>query len=638
VENKLRTVTIHPSVPNKFTEEQIESLRQWASLELEDAMSMRKSMEGHWRDLLRMYSGQPKNAVRNYPVENAPNMEITLGAIAVDALYAQVIDLIFSLTPLVTCRPVPKMKGDTNSEATSKALQRWINWMAPNELNIRSTLDDCALSDLKLGTCIAYTPMVERVKKTSTAKVLSSHPITEAIPPEDFITPPGASDSSPQTLPWLSLRKWYRLTELHEEARRNGWNLGDDEERIKACGQKDWVRSRRESLSRQYEGIRVKGNIYEIHRFYAYFDIDGDGIDEDLYFVFDRSSKQILYASYNPCDNRPVEVARYQKQEHLFWGLGVLEMVRPFEEGVSDFYNFWVLNSLQANTKDVFAKSGVLPDNWTRWPGKVTTIEGDPSTDVREVQFHSVDASLPQAIAMSISFCERRIGLNDMNTPRPSQVLGSRTPGITAMTLLQQVNKRFTPAFDDIKLCITNSIKQGLYRYQEVLKKNDSRAADYMTHIISVLGPEDGELVIRLLSKANFDSEIEVELTASTASINREADRQNAVILMNILSQYYTKTMELVMVAANPQVPQEVREVAGKIAHATGEIIDRTLRTFDSTRDPAAFVIDVDDELDALNTAAMNQQGLQQLLALMGQIGVGQGAQETRNVGQLTQG
>lgn len=628
----MRTVTVHPTVPSKFTEEQIQSLQAWASLELEDAMSFRKSLEGHWRDLLRMYSGQPKNPVRNYPVENAPNLEITLGAIAVDALYAQIVDLIFSLTPLLTCRPVPKMCNDTNAEATAKAMQRWVNWIAPNELNLRPTLDETALSDLKLGTAVVYTPLVERTKKTATSKVLSSHPQMEAVPPEDFIVPGGANGSSLQDLRWCALRKWMTKSDLIEEATRNNWNLGEDLCNVKTCGSRDWVKSRRETLSRQYEGTRVRGNIYEILKFYAYFDIDDDGIDEDIYFIMDRSSKQILYTSWNPYDSRPFEVTRYQKQEHLFWGLGVLEMVKPFEEGVSDFYNFWVLNSLQANTKDIFCKSGVLPDNWVRWPGKKTEIDGDPSTDIVPVAFHSTDASLPQAIAMSISFSERRIGLNDMNTPRPSQVLGSRTPGITAMTLLQQVNKRFTPAFDDIKLCMTNSIKQGLYRYQEVLKKNDSRAAKFMEHIISVLGPEDGELVIRLLSQDNFDSELEVELTASTASINREADRQNAVILMNILSQYYAKTMELVMVAANPQVPQEVREVAAKIAHATGEIIDRTLRTFDSTRDPGAFIIDVDNELDTLNNAAMNQQGLQQLLAMFGQLGAGQGQETTKNV------
>lgn len=627
----MRTIDIHKTTPNPFDSDQLTRLQQWLALEVEDAAGIRKVLENHWRDLLRMYEAVPKNPVRNYPVENAPNLEIPLGAIAVDALYAQIVDLIFTITPLLTCRPVPKGRGDTLAEQTSKALQRFVNWVAVNELNIRPTCDDMSLSDLKLGTAIVYTPWIERRKKTKVAKVLSCHPQTFPVPPEDFITPMGSVNCDLQELRWVAMRTWPTQTELQERAQRNKWDLGADNCNVKAIGVKDWVKNRREALGRQFEGMRLKGNIFEIWELYAFFDIDGDGIDEDIYCVIDRTTKRLLHASWNPYDHRPFECCRYQKREHLFWGMGVLEMVKPFEEGVSDFYNYWTLNSLQCNTKDVICKSGVLPDNWVRWPGKKTEIDGDPSTDIVFPDMHSPDASLPQAIAMTISFCERRVGLNDMNTPRPSQVLGSRTPGITALTMLQQVNKRFTPAFDDAKLCITNSVKQGLYRYQEVLKREDKLAEDIAVHIIEILGSEDGTLVIDLLKKDTFDKEVDVELTASTASVNREADRQNAVILMNILANYYTKTMELVMVAANSQVPPQVREVASKIAHATGEIIDRTLRTFDSTRDPGAFIIDVEDEIDQLDQAGQMQQGLAGLLGLMGQIGGGSQKQEVAN-------
>ena len=629
----MRTIDIHKTALDPFTDDQLSSLQQWLALEIEDAAAIRKVLENHWRDLLRMYEGVPKNPVRNYPVENAPNLEITLGAIAVDALYAQIVDLIFTITPLITCRPVPKLSNDTATENTSKALQRWVNWMAANELDLRNVCDDVSLSDLKVGNGIVYIPMIERRKKTKIAKVLSSHPQMFPVPPEDFITPMGAVNNSLQELRWCAMRTWPTRTELFERAQRNNWNLGPDECNIKAIGVKDWVKNRREALGRQFEGMRLKGNIFEIWDVYCFFDIDGDGVDEDIYCVFDRTSKRVLFASWNPYDYRPFEKCSYQKREHLFWGMGVLEMVKPFEEGASDFYNYWTLNSLQANTRDIFAKAGVLPDNWVRWPGKVTEVDGEPSLDVVPIQMHSTDASLPQAIAMTISFCERRVGLNDMNTPRPFQVLGSRTPGITALTLLQQVNKRFTPAFDDVKLCITNSIKQGLYRYQEALQRKDSASLKFMEHILEVLGPEDGDLVINILLKPSFDKEVDVELTASTASVNREADRQNAIILINTLLPYYDKAMQLIMFAANPQVPEAIRSVAKKIAHAVNEIIDRTLRTFDSTRDPGAFIIDMDAELDALELSAQEQQAMAPLMQLLGQVALGTGREQVRQSG-----
>lgn len=627
----MRRVDIHPKALDSFTPDQWLKVQQWLSLEMHDAISVRKVMENHWRDLMRMYEGVPKNPVRNYPVENAPNYEITLGAIAVDALYAQVVDLVFNVTPLITCRPVPHKKNDEDTEDTSKALQRWVNWMSSEELGLRDCADAGLLNTIKLGKGVYYIPWIEERRKTKIANVLSAHPQAFAIPPEDCITPMGANYTDIQSLRWFGMRTWPTTTELRERAERNKWDLGDNECNIKRVGIKDWVKNRREALGRQFEGMRLKSDVYEIIDIYAYFDIDGDGIEEDLYIVWDQTAKRVLYLSFNGYDYKPFSDGDYQKREHLFWGMGVLEMVKSFEEGASDFFNYWVLNALQSNTKDFFAKAGTLPDNWVRWPGKVTNIDGDPNADIREVQMHSVDGSLPQALSMTISFCERRVGLNDMNTPRPSQVLGSRTPGITALTMLQQVNKRFTPAFNSMKNALAECVVQGLYRYSEKLKAESAENPVIASHIIEVLGEEDGRLVVLLLTNKDFSKEVSVEMTASDASVNREADRQNAIILMNILAQYYTRTMELISMLANPQVPQPVRDVAAKIAEAMGEIVDRTIRTFDSVRDPAAFIIDVEEELDSLG-GQMDQNALGQLMQMIGPMGQGVQRAETRNM------
>ena len=72
---------------------------------------------------------------------------------------------------------------------------------------------------------------------------------------------------------------------------------------------------------------------------------------------------------------------------------------------------------------------------------------------------------------------------------------------------------------------------------------------------------------------------------------NKEADRQNAMMLIQILMGYYQRVLELVAIAADPQAPPEVKEVAIKIAEASGEVIDRTIRTFDSVRDPALLSV-----------------------------------------------
>jgi hypothetical protein len=200
------------------------------------------------------------------------------------------------------------------------------------------------------------------------------------------------------------------------------------------------------------------------------------------------------------------------------------------------------------------------------------------------------------------------------------------------MSFLQQVNRRFTPAFDSIRNCIADAIRQALYRYREQLLRGGRAADNAMATIYNTLGYEDGNLVIDLLKRDTFDESYEVELTAASASVNREADKQNAIMLTNILGQYYQRTLELIMLASNPQTPPEVASLARKIAASAGELIDRTIRTFEQVRDPSTFIIDVENELNSLETSNEEQQALGMLMSL-----IGGGQQQTPRLGMPAQ-
>jgi len=305
----------------------------------------------------------------------------------------------------------------------------------------------------------------------------------------------------------------------------------------------------------------------------------------------------------------------YQRRAHLFYGLGVLEMMRPYQDEITELHNYQVLNSLLANTRVWKGVDGSIPDNLKIWPNKVVLMRD--TNDLDAIQMADVYPSIVQLQGMVMQLAERRVGVNEMSMPRASQVMGSRTPGITALSMLQQMNKRFAPAFDGMRIAVANALKQCVYRYQERVRSGNDKVKN---HIRKVLGEGDGSRIIRLLADETFDEHMTIELTAASAFSNKEADKQNAMLLVSILGQYYQRTLELVAVASNPQTPEPVREVAKQIASKAGEIIDRTIRTFDQVRDPAAFIIEVDEELDKMN---LQQGAVQGLLGMLGGMGGG---------------
>jgi hypothetical protein len=602
--------------------ERLSDFISYLSNEVDDANSSRKFLEAAWRECHLRYEGIPRLDTRDVPVENAPNIEVTIGAIAADTIYAQAIDLIFSVTPLVTVRPKPKFLKDEEMLKDSKALQTFINHLGTSpEVDLRNAAEDALLDDVQLGTGVLYTPWVVKEKKTKTAKILSQGPRVRAVAIEDVIVPGGTWQTIDE-MPFFGIVFHYTEQQLKSIARVNGWDISN----FQPLGARNWVRSRREILARHNEGVETKGKLYEVIMIYCDYDIDDDGFDEDLLVVYNHTGRAIGKYTFNPMDRRPATKMVYQRRPHMFYGLGILEMIGPYEQELTDVHNYATLNMLLANSR-VWAGDGSVPQNLKIWAGRVITDLADKDS-LRPLAMSDVYNSIWQEQMMIVQLANQRIGLSEGVSP---QSIPNRTPGITTMSMLQQINKRFTPAFDSMKSCICGALLQCLYRYQERLLAGDQNA---MSAIYQVMGYEEGNRVINLLSKEIFDEQIDVELTASSATVNREADRQNAMMLTNILVQYYQRTLELMSIAANPQTPPEVRTIANRITNAAGEIIDRTIRTFDQVRDPRTFVIEVDDKMKELEeSGGSNQVALQQLLTSLMQSGGQQ--QEPKQVGMM---
>ncbi len=597
--------------PLVLTTEQKEDLSKYIRTELEEAEAARSNQEALWVECLRLYEALPQSEFRDAPIQGYKNLEVPLIGISTDAIYAQITDLIFSVNPPISIQPT---RGENVEGA--KALQKITNWGAGAAFNFREAVNHTTLDTCLLGTGFYYCPFVQRVQKTRSTLVKFSAPRIFSLPLEDMFVP-GGSPQDIQFLPWISARFWLSQTELNVRARRLGW-AGVDQ--CKPVGNRDFIRSRRELLARTNTSQIALSGLYEIHDVYLHYDIDGDGYEEDLLVTFDRTSGTVLATRFNPYDRRPFVASKYQIRPHLFYGQGIAEMLRALQYEESETHNLRMINMMIANMRIFIGSMGNAHDTVRLWPGRV--LQSLNPEQFKEVRIGDVYPSSMQAEAALISLAERRVGLNEMSMPRPSQVLGSRTPGITAVSMLQQANKRFAPVFDEMRLSAGEAIKQCLYRWQERLLAGDRKLVEMFA---SVLGEEDAIEALELLKDENFDEAFKVELTAGSIQQNRMVDQQNQLALSQILQSYYKMIMELAMVISNPQAPPAMKEVAEKVSKATTELLDRTLRTFDQIRDPETFLVEIDQAMEQAVQGAP-PDGLQGLGALFQALGASEGA------------
>jgi hypothetical protein len=619
----MRIVERHPidKLPKlERTEDGDRRLETYLSMELEDALTARRTIDKVWNEARRQYNGVPKRPMREVPVPNAPNIEITLGALLADDIYAQATDTLFTASPLVTVRPV-----DIRWVEHAKAAQDWVNWIVQNEIEFRSAVNNALIDNTQLGTGVYYIPFVEQTKKDRVYKITHRAPRVFAVAPEDWIVPPG-SRGDVQRDRWIALRFWYTKGELEERARQRGWDIS----RAIPVAQFDLVRLQHERKANM-RGAMLWREVYEVCEVYAYFDYDNDGLDEDLLITWDRASRTILSVQFNPYDIRPVEVMRYQLRSHLPYGIGVMEMVQPYEEETTELHMNTLLNIFLANSRVWVTKEGAITgDTLEITPGKIVKVNAeDVGKAVQSLQMADVYASAFQAQSAAIQLAERRVG-----TSGAAGMLakgGSRTPGVTALSLLQQINKRFAPAFADMREASAGAVRQAVWRYRERLLANDKNVKD---HILLVMGQERGELLLELLTAEDMDQSVCIEMTASSASVNREADRQAAVMVANMMQGYYQQTAGLAMQAATQQMPPELRNLLMDIASKGNELMDRTLRTFDNVRDPRTFLLDLSKLEAAVEEGAQMQDAMAMQQALSSIAGPQPAQQPTQQGGE----
>lgn len=560
-------------------------LQTFLRTDFEDSLSARSRQESLWRESMRMYEAVPRNAVKNTPVENAPNLEIPFIMMAADTFYSVSEQTIIDVDPPITILPVP---GRADMQSTAEALSDFANWGERHEFNIRNAARHALWDTIILGTGVYTSPWIVNRKKTRVHSVITQHPQIHPWPIEDVIVQGGIYQNM-QNIPVVHLRSYYTHQELSTISKMNDLDIS----KVSPAGAVGWVRSRREQLGRTESNTPVRG-IYEIIQSYAYYDIDGDGYDEDMLITWDRTSGHLMSISYNPYDRRPLDVMRYMPRAYLFYGMGMPEKLRALQTEMSDIHNHRLLNMLLANTRMWLVRSTAgITDNFVIHPGKQIPVSS--KDDITGLQMADVYPSEMQAEQAALALASNLVGLNEMNPARSSSLFSSRTPATTATLGAGLQNQRFASTFNSMKDGSSGAIKQCLYRYQERLLAGDRFVRD---HILHVMGKDRGKLVVDILKNKHFDESLDIELTATSNRNTRESRVQILLQINQVLQQYYENSIKIGTIASDPNTPAPLREMAAKIHTASGEIIDRTLRSVDTIRDPQKFIVDLNAQID----------------------------------------
>lgn len=590
--------------PDSFIEmsqEEEDKLSAWLDERIQELISAQQDNQSRWDAYETAYRAYPEPA-KTTPFVGASTLVVPVIGMAVDPIYARLDTGIWKQDPPFTLKALRK-----SLQPYIASVQKFVNYWVINVAKLRSVASPRTLECVKLGTMVfktvydreqytikTYDPK-NNYKVIDRTEVRYSGPRVRGISLGDILFPPGYQNI--QDCPIVV-----------ERQRTSYWKLmiAQQSGRLRNCEKiKDQLTRERTPLedSRQAAAGHVDatvpgtgnddGVVYEIH---CDYDVNNDDIPEHLVITYHRPTRTYLQRRYNWyfSQKKPYTVIPYATTNESLYGMGLAEMVLPFQQAITKWEQMAEDNAYIANIRMFIVKINSEIEEVPRlYTGRCFFVQ-DPRNDFIPFAMGDIYPSTLTERQNLFGLVEKRTGVSDYLTGRESPVIGSRATATSTIALIQEGTKRVEQVLENFRVgyseilmdCMGIWVQYGLEGLDEMVLGDDKVADDVRTFF-------------DLITEGSVHGAIGIDLTATDASGSRSAMQSMQLQLIQIMMGYYEKLIEAMTTAA--QVAKQMPEVVGIIrdtAIAARKLFIELLNNY-QIRNPEDYVPDLTKYLDA---------------------------------------
>lgn len=609
VQEPIQTLSPQIDIPENV----LSQIIPWIVGEIQTAQANRTKLVANVVEWERLYEGRPKIARKSIPWDGASNLVVPIVGTAVDAIFARIMESVFGTQKVWSADALSPKWADIDDP-----IERWLNWVASRVLELRRVCPRWFMSCVKTGTGVAKLEWVERSKnvtyKDQNGAVMKqrilvhSGPELRPIPLPDFLYSNDAIHTQDiQTCQWVGERQLYTAKSLKEMETSLIFKNTD-----KLTGKERSGVTDLEQEAQRNTGIDVVNpNDFEIWEVWASFDVDGDGIPEEIVLNFHLETQTVLRGVFNYYrhQERPYHLIRFMPRDNSLLGLGIAQMLEPIQEEVSTIHNQRIDNATLSNANIFKARknsaSAISPLDI--YPGAI--IKVDEPDDFQEIKMGQQHQTLLPEELNSNAIGEKRTGVNDYTVGRESAAIGSNATATSTLALIQEGNKRFKLTISEIRYALTNIAQQVVMLYQQFAK--DRRV------VFELFSEKDQQWMQQFLDLPEEFSRagVLIDTPAISEATNKDTERQTYMALMGMLQQFYQGLFQALSMTVNPQSPEIFKQLGVQAATAAVKIWKKVLGAFG--------IVDADTYAPDI-TALMNAQMTTQPMGGMnGQSGTG---------------
>ena len=527
--------------PIKLSESQRKKLLDYLRSETDTAylyvLQPLQAQREEWNDL---YYGRVKPRMQDW----MSNFPILLGATFTDAITARIMNTSFAYKPTFTVEPT------ANSAWTDIAdsVEACVDFKVRTEMRLYEACRKAFFETCRLGTGAILAPwIVEEASYPSrhlfwtrnvTRKVKDGI-VAQYLPIRDLLYPPGYSDLD--VLPWWARRMYWTPMMLRVEDKRGYYDVDDA------------VFKHEEPFPQFTEEARTRaGEIGYPKRILGWehwlkYDLKEDGNVRRYVVTWHPATSSILRVEEDTYPRWPLMLFRYGPRDYGMCGLGVIEMTLPFEKALYALYNLLVDNFKVATMQVLKGRKGIpgLTQDDKIYPLKLFLLD-NPETDLMAMPLGTSFALNPAILNAVWDLGERRAGVSDYALGCESPIVAGRATATGTLALIQEGQRRFDLTIHDVR---TTMDELGNFVLAMMHQRLSPRTA-YM------LMGERGRWLEQWLTFPAIPPQYAVRLisTMSSAAMNKEVEKSNAMLTFQILGQYYQRLVQLLQMLMAPGV------------------------------------------------------------------------------------
>lgn len=565
-----------------------DTLVEFLEHELMQCFSERQILVEDWTQWQTDYWAKPEQKEKNFPFRRAANIVIPLTAIAVEAVYARLINTLFSVEPFWSVRPRTKEWVEA-----APVVEEWFQTEAEGQLDVYKFCSESLLELIKLGTAVGKSGFERDVRKSLTTIAgkeverwveIKNGATLFHVPLANFLI--RLFEKDPQQATWVGEEHVWNWSQIKRMCLSGQFKKSAIEDI------KSWWTTTHEapSASGDYERAKDQAGhtepawheVFRTQEIWLSFDIDKDGVDEEIVVDYHRDSRIILSARYNWYDDlhRPYRHCNYMPVEGRFYGIGIGKQNEQFQKLITTIHRQRLDNQTLANMMQLAIKktAGYGPGE-PLFPGKLWFLD-NPREDIIPLKVSDTYLTQVNHEDYARTYSERRTGVNEVVLGMPHE----GTPGTaTSDTMrLAEGNKKFDMTLRNVRRWLGPLGTDTLANYQQF--------GDNQRHWLK-MGRDKGQVIEQILAlppQLVRDGAI-VEVTVTDSITNKEVQRQQWMALFAVLSQYYDRQVQTAALLQSP----ELLLMMGQASLEAGDyLIRRLIETFrEASIDPEQLLL-----------------------------------------------